>query len=70
MVIECSAEIKKNQGRSDLSEMFSACKKFTDMYSVPHLDDYGQPHHVILAKNLRLIQGMALLPSLGSAAQQ
>lgn len=49
--------------------MFSACKNFTDMYSVSHLDDYGQPQHIVLAKDKSLFQGMALLPPLDSAAQ-
>lgn len=39
------------------------------MYSVPHLDDCGQPQHIILAKDISLFQGMALLPPLDSAAQ-
>lgn len=59
---------KKTQGKLELSEMFSAWKKFNDMYSVPHLDDYGQPHNIILAQNWSLSQSMALLPCLGSAA--
>jgi len=44
--------------------------KISLTYSIPCLDDYGQPHCIFLAKNLSLIQSMALLPLLDSAAQQ